>query len=86
MDVVYEDNHLLVVEKPIGIPVQEDSSKDIDMVTILKKYRKEKENKPKSKISLDDLFNRKEKGEKETCGKKNIPPQNRGGIPTQKLN
>ena len=27
-----------------------------------------------------------EKGEKETCGKKNIPPQNRGGIPTQKLN
>ena len=26
---------------------------------------KEKENKPKSKISLDDLFNRKEAGEKE---------------------
>lgn len=46
INIVYEDNHLLVVEKPIGIPVQEDSSKDIDMVTILKKYRKEKENKP----------------------------------------
>lgn len=45
INVIYEDNHLLVVEKPIDIPVQEDSSKDIDMITILKEYRKEKENK-----------------------------------------
>lgn len=45
-NIIYEDNHLLIVEKPNGIPVQEDSSKDIDMLTILKNYRKEKENKP----------------------------------------
>ncbi|MGM9882509.1 MAG: RluA family pseudouridine synthase [Bacilli bacterium] len=46
INIVYEDNHLLVVEKPAGIPVQADSSKDIDMLTILKEYRKRKENKP----------------------------------------
>ncbi len=46
INIIYEDNHLLVVEKPVNIPVQKDSSKDIDMVTILKKYRKDKENKP----------------------------------------
>ena len=45
INIIYEDNHLLVVEKPVGIPVQEDSSKDIDMITILKEYRKKKENK-----------------------------------------
>ncbi len=45
INIIYEDNHLLVVEKPINIPVQADASKDIDMITILKKYRKEKENK-----------------------------------------
>lgn len=45
-NIIYEDNHLLVVEKPSNIPVQEDSSKDIDMLTILKEYRKVGENKP----------------------------------------
>ena len=46
INIIYEDNHLLVVEKPINIPVQEDSSKDEDLLTILKKYIKEKYNKP----------------------------------------
>lgn len=46
LNIIYEDNHLLVVEKPANIPVQEDSSKDIDMLTILKDYRKVHENKP----------------------------------------
>ena len=45
-NIVYEDNHLLVVEKPINVPTQEDSSKDKDMLTILKEYLKEKYNKP----------------------------------------
>ena len=45
LNIIYEDNHLLVVEKPAGIPVQADSSKDIDMLTILKEYRKVNENK-----------------------------------------
>ena len=46
INVIYEDNHLLVVEKPINVPTQEDSSKDKDMLTILKEYLKEKYNKP----------------------------------------
>lgn len=46
INIIYEDNHLLVVEKPANIPVQADSSNDIDMLTILKNYRKKKENKP----------------------------------------
>ncbi len=46
INILYEDNHLLVVEKPINIPVQEDITKDNDLLTILKKYIKLKENKP----------------------------------------
>ena len=45
INIIYEDNHLLVVEKPVNIPVQEDISQDIDMITLLKKYRIKKENK-----------------------------------------
>lgn len=46
INIIYEDNHLLVVEKPINIPVQADISGDMDFLTILKKYIKEKNNKP----------------------------------------
>lgn len=46
INILYEDNHLLVVEKPVGILVQEDNTKDEDLLTILKKYLKEKYNKP----------------------------------------
>lgn len=45
-NILYEDNHIIVVEKKINIPVQEDESKDIDLLTIIKKYIKEKYNKP----------------------------------------
>lgn len=44
--ILYEDNHLLVVVKPQGIPSQADKTGDIDMLTILKSYIKEKYNKP----------------------------------------
>lgn len=44
--VLYEDNHIIVVVKDYNIPVQEDSSKDEDMLTLIKKYLKEKYNKP----------------------------------------
>lgn len=44
--VIYEDNHLLVVIKPINVPVQEDDSGDLDFLTMLKTYVKEKYNKP----------------------------------------
>lgn len=46
INIIYEDNHLLVVEKPINIPVCEDESKDLDLLNILKQYIKEKYNKP----------------------------------------
>ena len=46
IDVVYEDNHLLIVVKPIGIPVQAEKSGDIDFLSMLKSYIKKKYNKP----------------------------------------
>ena len=46
INILYEDNHVLVVEKPINVPTQEDNSKDKDLLTILKEYIKEKYNKP----------------------------------------
>jgi 23S rRNA pseudouridine1911/1915/1917 synthase len=44
--VIYEDNHLLVVEKPVNILSQSDQTNDKDMVNLLKKYLKDKYNKP----------------------------------------
>ncbi|MBF4502175.1 RluA family pseudouridine synthase [Savagea sp. SN6] len=44
--IIYEDNHLLVVEKVPNLPVQEDASGDQDMLTILKADLKERYNKP----------------------------------------
>lgn len=44
--IVYEDNHILVVVKPSGIPSQGDKTGDLDMLTILKEYLKGKYNKP----------------------------------------
>lgn len=46
LNIIYEDNHIIVVVKPVGIPVQQDKSGDVDMLTIIKKYIKEKYNKP----------------------------------------
>ena len=45
-DIVYEDNHLLVVIKPHNIAVQEDESKDKDLLNLLKNYIKVRDNKP----------------------------------------
>ena len=46
INILYEDNHLLVVEKPINIPVCEDETKDMDLLTMLKLYIKDKYHKP----------------------------------------
>ena len=46
MEVVYEDNHIIVVEKPVNIPSQGDKTGDIDMLTLIKQYIKQKYNKP----------------------------------------
>ncbi len=45
LKILYEDNHIIVVEKPPNIPSQSDKTEDIDMLTIVKKYLKEKYNK-----------------------------------------
>lgn len=44
--ILYEDNHLLIVEKPVNIPVQEDQSKDKDLLTLLKEDIKVRHKKP----------------------------------------
>jgi len=44
--IIYEDNHLIVVEKPPGIPSQEDETKDADMLTLLKEDIKIRHQKP----------------------------------------
>ena len=46
LNIIYEDNQIIVVEKPENVPSQEDKTGDIDMLTIVKKYIKEKYNKP----------------------------------------
>lgn len=46
LKVLYEDNHIIVVVKPVNIPSQGDKTGDEDMLTIIKKYLKEKYNKP----------------------------------------
>jgi 23S rRNA pseudouridine1911/1915/1917 synthase len=44
--IIYEDNHLLIVEKPVNIPVQGDNTNDTDLLSILKQDLKERYNKP----------------------------------------
>ena len=46
LKVIYEDNHIIVVIKPAGIPSQADKTGDTDMLTLVKAYIKEKYNKP----------------------------------------
>lgn len=46
LDVLYEDNHIIVVVKPNNVLSQSDNTKDLDMLTIIKNYLKEKYNKP----------------------------------------
>ena len=36
INVIYEDNHIIVVEKPVNIPSQGDKTGDIDMLTLIK--------------------------------------------------
>ena len=45
LNVIYEDNHIIVVEKTPNIPSQSDKTGDMDMITIVKQYIKEKYNK-----------------------------------------
>ena len=46
LKVIYEDNHIIIVEKIPNVPSQSDKTGDIDMLTMVKQYIKEKYNKP----------------------------------------
>ncbi len=46
LEILFEDNHLLVINKPIGILVQGDKTGDIPLVDLAKAYIKQKHNKP----------------------------------------
>lgn len=46
LNVLYEDNHLLIVEKPRNMLVQEDISGDLDLLNAAKAYLVKKYNKP----------------------------------------
>ena len=40
LEVLYEDDHIIVVVKPNNVLSQSDNTNDIDMLTIIKKYLK----------------------------------------------
>lgn len=46
INVLYEDNHVIVVEKPINVLSQSDSTGDDDLLSMVKLYIKEKYKKP----------------------------------------
>ena len=46
LKVIYEDNQVIVVIKPQNIPVQADSSEDVDLLSLVKEYVKIKYDKP----------------------------------------
>lgn len=46
LKILYEDNHIIVVEKKPNIPSQSDKTGDINMLTLVKDYIKEKYKKP----------------------------------------
>jgi 23S rRNA pseudouridine1911/1915/1917 synthase len=46
LKILYVDNHLMVAEKPYGVPSQADSTGDDDMLSICKYYIKKKYGKP----------------------------------------
>ena len=46
LEIIYEDNHIIVVKKQPNIPSQADKTEDMDMLTLIKDYIKEKYDKP----------------------------------------
>jgi 23S rRNA pseudouridine1911/1915/1917 synthase len=46
IDILFEDNHLLVIDKPAGLLSQEDHTGEPDVLTVCKKYIKETYDKP----------------------------------------
>ncbi len=45
-EILYEDNHVIVAVKPQNMPSQADDSQDLDFLSVIKQYVKEKYQKP----------------------------------------
>ena len=52
IDVLYEDNHIIVVVKPINVPVCADDSGDLDLLSMVKHYLEKKYNKNNAFVGL----------------------------------
>lgn len=52
INVLYEDNHIIVVMKPANVPVCEDSSGDLDLLSMVKHYLEERYNKNNAFVGL----------------------------------
>lgn len=52
INVLYEDNHIIVVVKPVNVPVCLDSSGDLDLLNMVKKYLENKYNKKNAFVGL----------------------------------
>ena len=51
-NVLYEENHIIVVVKPVNVPVCLDSSGDLDLLNMVKKYLENKYNKKNAFVGL----------------------------------
>ncbi len=76
LNVLYEDNHIIVVEKPVNIPSQGDKTGDTDMLTIVKSYIKEKYKQVNGKVEKYE--------KKQTIGKNMMGDNIIDIIPTKK--
>ena len=50
---MYEDNHIIVVEKPVNVPSPADKTNDIDMFNNYKAYLKRKIQQTSEKLYLE---------------------------------
>ena len=46
IEIIYEDNHLLVIDKPAGLLSQADKTKHVDLTNLCKRYLKKEYKKP----------------------------------------
>lgn len=68
LNILYEDNHIIVVEKPVNIPSQGDKTGDLDLLSIIKDYLKKKYNKPgEAYLGLVHRLDRPTRGNNGVC-------------------
>src|ERR1700722_3191722 len=45
-DIIFEDNHIIIIQKQAGIPTQADETEDLSLFEMVQQYIKVKYNKP----------------------------------------